>query len=454
MYTSVSVVVRRVRSWIDAHDAAGASPERSPHAAVDRAWHHRVKAGHDALVFCGIKRLIGFNPGVLPAVAVRVQDHWRPALRLRGIARQVEHLGVQPAHHRSAAARPERVIGVEAELWMVCRVTRVDERVLLRLRIKHGDLPGRSLEGEQLRGWMFRSLPAEVWGLDSADCGGHPHASRTVEHGVVVVHPRVPDDLVTPIRRRLERLDRRRMARSQADWHARITHGRLECGRRVVLDVQDRNLVRAVPRRSEQRAVHVHRRVPLVARDEIVQVVLLVHPVAERDDDVPLDALGAGRLRVRQLAPGDPVGPFRQIPDGRATHLIRGLVDHLLARLARLDAPRPGLLGRGERAEPRRQRPRGLLTELMAADAAVALQQIQVVSLCDALGDAAASAELGWGWNVHHRVPVDGGVVLGRGRVARGGHGGQVHVAAGFGGGLGAVDQPVAARPHAVTRLG
>ena len=55
----------------------------------------------------------------------------------------VEHLRVQPADHRAAAARPQRVVGVVAELRMVRAEAGVDERVLLRLRIEHRELPGR-----------------------------------------------------------------------------------------------------------------------------------------------------------------------------------------------------------------------------------------------------------------------------------------------------------------------
>ena len=46
-----------------------------------------------------------------------------------------------------------------------------------------------------------------------------------------------------------------------------------------------------------------------IARDQVVQVLLLVHPVAQRDDDVALGALGAARAAVRQLALRDAIGP-------------------------------------------------------------------------------------------------------------------------------------------------
>jgi hypothetical protein len=53
----------------------------------------------------------------------------------------VEHLGVEPADDRTAAARPQRVVLVEAELQMVRLEAGIDESVLHRLRVEHRELP-------------------------------------------------------------------------------------------------------------------------------------------------------------------------------------------------------------------------------------------------------------------------------------------------------------------------
>jgi hypothetical protein len=56
-------------------------------------------------------------------------------------ARFVEHLGVEPTDNRTAAARPQRVVLVEAELQMMRLEAGIDERVLHRRRVEHRELP-------------------------------------------------------------------------------------------------------------------------------------------------------------------------------------------------------------------------------------------------------------------------------------------------------------------------
>ena len=82
------------------------------------------------LSLVGIERLVGLDVVVALAVAVGVEDKRRPPLRLHRIAGLVEHLGVEPADHRAAAAGPQRVVGVVAELQVMGLEARVDERVL------------------------------------------------------------------------------------------------------------------------------------------------------------------------------------------------------------------------------------------------------------------------------------------------------------------------------------
>jgi hypothetical protein len=113
-----------------------------PHdRAVDRARHDRVEAAGDALVLARIDRLVRLDIGVALAVAVGVEHQCRPALRFRGIAGLVEHFGVEPADDGPTAARPQRVVLVEAELQMMRVETGVDKGVLHRLRVEHRQLP-------------------------------------------------------------------------------------------------------------------------------------------------------------------------------------------------------------------------------------------------------------------------------------------------------------------------
>ena len=110
--------------------------------------------------------------------------------------------------------------------------------------------------------------------------------------------------------------------------------------------------VGAVLGRAVQRAVRVDGRVAAVAGDQVVQVVLLVHPVAQRDDDVALDALRPLRLGERQFALGDAVGPVAVVGERRVAQGGQ-LVRSSAARLPRLHAAHPGVGTERERAERR-----------------------------------------------------------------------------------------------------
>jgi hypothetical protein len=70
--------------------------------------------------------------------------------------------------------------------------------------------------------------------------------------------------------------------------------------------------------------------------------VFLGHPVAKRDDDVPLDTLRTRRLGERQLALGNAVRPLRIVGERHLAEAVQ-LAEHHRARLARLDAPLPCL---------------------------------------------------------------------------------------------------------------
>ena len=201
----------------------------------------------------------------------------------------------------------------------------------------------RSLERKQLGGRVIGALLAERRVVGPAYGGGEPEPAGLVEHRVVVVDPRVPDGLRAPVGGRLHRGERRGVAWTEAQRHVGIPHRR-PVGRRRILDrIQNRQRVRAVLGRPVERAVRIDRRVPSIARDQVVQVVLLVHPVAQRDDDIALDTLGPRRPGVRQLPLRNAIGPFAEVLERNTGELVRELAGHLLSGLTRLHAAPPRL---------------------------------------------------------------------------------------------------------------
>ena len=111
-----------------------------------------------------------------------------------------------------------------------------------------------------------------------------------------------------------------------------------------------------------------------------MQVVLLVHPVAQRDDDVALDALRPLRLGVRQLALGDAVGPVAEVLERRAAE-IAGQLQLTIISPAWPDCTRRIQASSDDAnvAEASRNRARREVAELMAADAAVVLHRVEPV---------------------------------------------------------------------------
>ena len=96
------------------------------------------------LSFAGSTGCVRLDVVVALAVAVRVEDQRRPPLRLLLVAGLVEQLRVQPAHHRPAAARPQRVVRVLGEHEMVRAEAGADVRELLRLRVVHREVAARA----------------------------------------------------------------------------------------------------------------------------------------------------------------------------------------------------------------------------------------------------------------------------------------------------------------------
>ena len=182
----------------------------------------------------------------------------------------------------------------------------VDEGVLHRLRIEHRDLARRLARA----GTPWRTDdPSPSCRRPDCPCRARSAASHTrpllVEHRIVVVGAGVPELLVAPIGRRLQRLDARRHGPARATPACRIAHRHLEERHLVGLRIEDRHVVGRVFRRAVQRAVGVDRRIAPVGRDQVVQVFVRRRPFPRGDDDIALDA-----LRPRRLVPSA-VRPWR-----------------------------------------------------------------------------------------------------------------------------------------------
>ncbi len=189
-----------------------------------------------------------------------------------------------------------------------------------------------ALHRERLRGGVIRALFAEGRILRRTHRGGQPQASVASEHRVVIVDARIPDAIHAPVGRWLKCVERRGMSWPEAERHARISHRRLERRRHVLHWIEDRKNVRAVLWRSDQRTVCVDRREASIARDQIVEVLLLVHPVAQGDDDVALDTLRPWRFGKGELAFRNAIDPVAVVGERQITQSGE-LTEHLRAGL-------------------------------------------------------------------------------------------------------------------------
>ena len=413
--------LRRVGAGVEPHDRAGAGAQRAPDRAVGRAHHHGIKHLADALVLGRVHRLVGLDIVVALAVAVGVEDQRGPALRLLGIAGFVEQLCVEPADRPGAAAAggPQRVVGVAREVEMVGGEAGIDEGVFHRLRVEHRQLAVALVQRPRLGGGVVGALFAERRVLDAAHGGGQPHPALPVDHRIVVVDAGIPNLLVAPIGRGLHRRQHGGVAGPERQRHLRIAHRRLEGGDAVLDRIENRDRVGGIFRLAEHRAVAVDGRVALIRHAEIVEIVLLVGPVPGGDDDVALEARRPLGLVVGQFALGDAVGPIAKVFVGRAAELAGRDVGHQFARLARLGAADPGVFAGLEVAERFRHRAGPGLAELMAADAAIVLDQVEIVGLLDVGRNVALAAELIGARDLHHRVPVDRRIIFRRRALVR-----------------------------------
>src|SRR4029450_8879194 len=136
--------------------------------------------------------------------------------------------------------------------------------------------------------------------------------------------------------------------------------------------IEDRQNIGAVLWRSHQWTVPVHRGESPIACDEVVQVLLVVHPITQRDDDIAFDALRPWRLGKGQFAFRDAIDPVAVVGKRHIAEPREGS-EHLLSRLTGLDATPPRVRARRECPQRCGDRSGSLLPELMATDAARAL---------------------------------------------------------------------------------
>ncbi len=248
----------------------------------------------------GIHRLAGLGVLVALAVAVGVDNQRGPPLRLLDVAGLVEHLGVDPADIAAAAAgaRPDRFILVVAELEVMRAEAGLVGGVFAGLGIIHRHPAIGAVERKLDGGRMRRALLAEVRIVRLVTRCGEPQAALPVEHRVVIVRPAVPDVLLAPVGRRLQDFERAGVAGPEGVRHVgrRRQH---EVGRDVLHHIEDRHVVAGMLALAVDRTIGIDGRVAPVAGDQVVQVLLRIVPVTQRDDDVAFDTLRPGRLRER-----------------------------------------------------------------------------------------------------------------------------------------------------------
>ena len=395
-----------------------------------------------------VRRFARLHVGVPPAVAVGVEHLHRPALRKLLVARLVEYAGVEPRHHRAAAAEPQLV--VLGEIQVVRAEAGVHGGDPASLRIPHLHLPVAARDGERLRRGVVGACLAERGRF------GRPHPRRNPDpraavHGEAVrVALAVPDYVAAPVGRRHQRQCRRRGRRVGV---ADLQH---HPGRRVLARVEHGHVVGAVLGRAVDRPVGVHRRIALVGRDQVVHVGLGLGPVPQADDHVAFDALWPGRGRLGILAAGDALGP---VAVHRQRRLAADLVEppvHVDAGLPRLDAAVPGVGVRLEVGERGRNLARRLVAELVAAGAAVRVDDAADPRALagdgrrDAVAFCAGPGKVVGPGNAQQREPVLRRVVLGGGPGVGRRDSRQVEHGARIGLHLLGIHQAVAPHPHVV----
>ncbi len=232
----------------------------------------------------------------------------------------------------------------------------------------------------------------------------------------------------------------------------------LTCDRRMRDRIEHRHEIGRVLRRAVDLAVGVDRRVAPVGGDLVVQIVGRRAPVPQRDDHVALEPRRARRLRLRQLAGGDAVGPVGEILQRMLGIELADVADHDFGGRTDLHAVGPGRKRAVELAELGFDHARRLVAELVAGAAALRLDVGEPHRLAAHVGGHSVALRPGAGEqalvrNFHHRVPPLRRVVLGGRSRRRRRHRGEIEDFSGRRPHLRGIDQAVAAHPDAVGGL-
>ncbi len=154
-----------------------------------------------------------------------------------------------------------------------------------------------------------------------------------------------------------------------------------------------------------------------------------------------------------QFTLGHPVGPITEILERHAAELPGKPVHHPFAGLPRGNAAHPCLFARFEFAKGCRDRARGFLAKLMAADAVDIVHPLAPDVLRNVFRDISAAAEILGRRNLQQREPVDRRIIVCRGRLIRRWHRRKIELLAGLRAQSGRIHQTIAADPHLVVHL-
>ena len=205
--------------------------------------------------------------------------------------------------------------------------------------------------------------------------GRVPDAALLIEHRIVRVRLAVPDRFVAPVRATAASA-----ACCSSSACSDPATGAWMRRRGVRLRIEDRELVGRELGRAVELAVGVDRRIAAVGAAQVVHVGLVGRPIAHRRDDVALDAARPLRLRMRQLALRDALGPIGEILRRHAAELIHRGRRASGCRPDRTECAAPTRRdGSAWLANSVRQRARRELADLMAADARQILDRREVL---------------------------------------------------------------------------
>jgi len=181
--------------------------------------------------------------------------------------------------------------------------------------------------------------------------------------------------------------------------------------------------------RAIEQTIGVDGGIALVGGNLVMQIGFGRIPVPQGYNDIARLAFRALRLGEGQFAGGDAIGPIAEQSEGARRIQPADRTDHIIGGLPDLDAIFPGGRRGIKMAEGLGYGPRRGIAQLMAGVAAVRLDDVKPLLLALHLRGHAVAVRLCPGAgkfvrrrDVQHRVPVDGRIILRRGRFAGGGH--------------------------------